>query len=118
MTVQPPPPAAAEEEGKKKGKKKGKDAGAPSIMAKVASAQGGQEVERTLFTGQPEVADSPEKFVFAIDKARSATILGESANLFAKYRADLMELNGRMEKTVETQGRLTKDLSPIAAMSE
>ena len=54
MTVQPPPPAAAEEEGKKKGKgKKGKDA-APSIMAKVASAQGGQEVERTLFTGQAE----------------------------------------------------------------
>jgi hypothetical protein len=118
MTVQPPPPSAAEDEGKKKGKgKKGKDA-APSIMAKVASAQGGQEVERTLFTGQPEVGDSPEKFVFAIDKARSANILGESANLFAKYRADLLELNGRMEKTVEVQGRLTKDLGPIAAMAE
>ena len=117
MTVLPPPPAA-EEEGKRKGKgKKGKDA-APSITAKVASAQGGQEVERTLFTGQPEIGDSPEKFVFAIDKARSANILGESANLFAKYRADLMELNGRMEKTVEVQGRLTKDLGPIASMSE
>ena len=68
--------------------------------------------------GQPEVGDSPEKFVFAIDKARSANILGESANLFAKYRADLMELNARMDKTIEAQGRLTKDLSPIAAMSE
>lgn len=117
MTVQPPA-AGAEEEGKKKGKgKKGKDA-APVITAKVASQQGGQEVERTLFTGQPEVGDSPEKFVFAIDKARSANILGESANLFAKYRSDLMELSSRMERTVELQGRLTKDLGQIAAMSE
>lgn len=118
MTVNPPDPAAAEEgEGKKKGKKKGKDA-APVITAKVSSAQGGQEVERHLFTGQADVGESIEKYVFAIDKARSATILGESANLFAKYRADLMELNQRMEKTVEVQGRLMKDLGPIAAMSE
>jgi hypothetical protein len=119
MTVTPPDPAAAEEGEKKgkKGKKAAKDA-APEIKAKVASAQGGQEVERNLFTGQADVGESIEKYVFAVDKARSATILGESANLFAKYRADLLELNGRMEKTVEVQGRLIKDLGPIASMSE
>ena len=117
MAVQPPPPAAEDEGPKKRGKRKGKEA-APVITAKVASAQGGQEVERVLFTGQPEVGDSPEKFVFAIDKARSANILGEAANLFAKYRGDLLELNARMEKTVEGQGRLIKDLGPIAAMAE
>jgi hypothetical protein len=117
MSVNPVEPAAAEEGSKKKGKKKGKEE-APVVTAKVSSAQGGQEVERHLFTGQADVGESIEKYVFGIDKARSATILGESANLFAKYRADLLELNGRMEKTVEVQGRLTKDLGPIAAMSE
>jgi hypothetical protein len=118
MTVQPPPAGEAEADPKKKGgKKKGKDA-APSVMAKVASSQGGQEVERTLFTGQTDAAESIEKYVFGVDKARSANILGESANLFAKYRADLMELNARMDHTVEVQGRLMKDLGPIAAMSE
>jgi hypothetical protein len=118
MTVNPVDPAAAEEGEKKKGKgKKAKDA-APVVTAKVSSAQGGQEVERNLFTGQTDVGESIEKYVFAVDKARSATILGESANLFAKYRSDLMELNQRMEKTIEVQGRLTKDLGPIAAMSE
>jgi hypothetical protein len=29
-----------------------------------------------------------------------------------------MELNGRMEKTIEVQGRLIKGLGPIAQMSE
>jgi hypothetical protein len=119
MTVNPVDPAAAEEgDGKKKGKGKKGKAEAPVVTAKVSSAQGGQEVERHLFTGQTDAAESIEKYVFAVDKARSATILGESANLFAKYRADLMELNARMEKTIEVQGRLTKDLGPIAAMSE
>lgn len=119
MTLLPPPAEDAAPDAKKKGGKgkKGKDA-APEVKAKVSSAQGGQEVERTLFTGQEDAAASIDKFVFPLDKARSATILGESANLFAKYRADLLELNARMEKTVEVQGRLTKDLGPIAAMSE
>jgi len=115
----PPQEAPAEEpQGKKRGKgKKGKDA-APEIKATVASSQGGQEVERTLFTGQADAAESIEKYVFPIDKARSANILGESANLFAKYRSDLMELNARMDKTVEVQGGLIRDLGPIASMSE
>jgi len=100
-----------------KGKKKGKDA-AEAIKVKVSSSQGGQEVERALFTGQNDVGESFEKYVFLVDKVRSRTILGESANLFAKFRGDLMELNGRMEKTVEVQGRLLKDLGPISSMSD
>jgi hypothetical protein len=84
---------------------------------KVSSSQGGQEVERTLYSGQ-ELGDSFEKYAFLIDKVRSRTILGESANLFSKFRADLMELNTRMEKTIEVQGRLIKGLGPIAQMSE
>jgi hypothetical protein len=121
MTAVPPEPQAAADAkpaGKGgKGKKKGKDA-AEVIKAKVSSSQGGQEVERTLFTGQNDVGESFEKYVFLVDKVRSRTILGESANLFAKYRADLLELNTRMEKTIEGQGRLVKDLGPISTMNE
>jgi hypothetical protein len=87
---------------------------APKV--KVASVQGGQEVERTLYMGQEGMAEDYEKYVVMLDKIRSRTILGESANMFGKYRADLMELNARMEKTAETQGRLMKSLGQVAAL--
>lgn len=118
LSVPPQQPAAAEPKPEKKGKGKKAAKEAESIKVKVSSAQGGQEVERTLFTGQSDVGESFEKYAFMVDKVRSRTILGESANLFAKYRADLMDLNARMEKTTEVQGRLIKDLGPIASMSE
>jgi hypothetical protein len=115
-----PPAAAAEAPAKpeKKGKKKSKETAADGVKVKVSSSQGGQEVERTLFAGQGDVGEAFEKYAFMVDKVRSRTILGESANLFAKFRGDLMDLNGRMEKTTEVEGRLIKDLGPIAAMSE
>lgn len=116
VTIPPQQAAPAEAKPEKKGKKKSKEVEA--IKVKVASAQGGQEVERNLFSGQSDVGESPEKYVFMVDKVRSRSILGESANLFAKFRADLMDLNSRMEKTTEVQGRLIKDLGPIASMSE
>lgn len=116
-----PPKAAGEEKAapEKKGKKgKGAEKADEGIKVKVSSSQGGQEVERTLYTGQDGLGDSFEKYAFLIDKVRSRTILGESANLFSKYRGDLMELNARMDKTNEVQGRLLKELGPIASMSE
>jgi hypothetical protein len=118
LSVPPAQPAAAEAKPEKKGKGKKGAKEAEAIKVKVSSAQGGQEVERTLFTGQTDVGESFEKYAFMVDKVRSRSILGESANLFAKYRADLMDLNSRMEKTTEVQGRLLKDLGPIASMSE
>jgi len=116
----PPASAAAEPAAKpeKKGKKKGKETAAEGTKVKVSSSQGGQEVERTLFAGQGDLGEAFEKYAFLVDKVRSRTILGESANLFAKFRGDLMDLNQRMEKTTEVEGRLIKDLGPIAAMSE
>jgi hypothetical protein len=116
LSVVPQQPPAADAKPEKKGKKKSKEV--EGIKAKVSSQQGGQEVERTLFTGQTDVGESFEKYVFMVDKVRSRSILGESANLFAKFRADLVDLNGRMDKTTEVQGRLIKDLGPIASMSE
>lgn len=115
LTIPPADPAAAEKkpEGKKgKGKKGAEDEG---IKVKVSSTQGGQEVERTLYAGQ-EIGESFEKYAFMIDKVRSRTILGESANLFGKYRADVMDLNARMEKAAEVQGRLLKSLGGVASL--
>lgn len=117
LNIPPAAPAAEQAKPEKKGKKKGKEA-AEGIKVKVSSSQGGQEVDRTLFTGQTDVGESFEKYAFMVDKVRSRTILGESANLFAKFRGDLMDLNGLMERTTEVEGRLIKDLDPIAAMSE
>ena len=117
LSIPPQQPPAADAKPEKKGKgKKSKEVEA--IKVKVSSQQGGQEVERTLFTGQSDVGESFEKYAFIIDKVRSRSILGESANLFAKFRGDLMDLTSRMEKTQEVQGRLIKDLGPIASMSE
>jgi hypothetical protein len=117
VTVPPQDPNAPapkeKPEGKKGKKAKAEDEG---LKVKVASVQGGQEVERTLYTGQ-ELGESFEKFVFIVDKVRSRTILGESANVFGKYRADLNDINARMEKAGEVQGRLLKSLGGVASLN-
>jgi hypothetical protein len=122
LTVAPPKPAGEDKKAPEKKGKKGKAAAADKadegIKVKVSSSQGGQEVERTLYTGQDGLGESFEKYAFLIDKVRSRTILGESANLFSKYRGDLMELNARMDKTTEVQGRLVKELGTVASLSE
>ncbi|HKU36957.1 MAG TPA: hypothetical protein VJR89_02385, partial [Polyangiales bacterium] len=116
LTIPPEDPAAAEKKPEGKGKKghKGEDEGR---KVKVSSSQGGQEVERTLYSGQDGLSEGYEKYVFLLDKVRSKTILGESANVFAKYRGELMDINARMEKASETQGRLLKSLGNVAALS-
>ena len=116
VTIPPASEAAPKKEpAEKKGKKGAKEEEA--IKVKVSSTQGGQEVERTLFTGQEGVGESPDKFVFMVDKVRSRTILGESANVFGKYRADVMDINARMEKATEVQGRLLKSLGGVASLN-
>jgi hypothetical protein len=98
--------------------KKGKAAEPEAQKVLAASSQGGQGVERTLFAGQDGLSEDFDKYVFILDKVRSRTILGESANLFAKYRGDLMDINARMDKATETQGRLVTGLGKIASLSD
>ncbi len=118
VTIPPAQPAPAEPaKGKKKGGKD-KDKEDEGIKVKVSSSQGGQEVERTVYAGQDGMKDDAEKYVLMLDKVRSRTILGESANLFGKFRADVMELSARMDKAGEVQGRLVKELGQVASLSE
>lgn len=118
VTVPPQSADAAPAKPEKKKGKKSKETAADGVKVKVSSSQGGQEVERTLFAGQGDVGEKFENYVFMVDKVRSRTILGETANLFAKFRGDLMDLNSRMEKTQQMQGQLLKDLGPIASMKD
>ncbi|HKP57163.1 MAG TPA: hypothetical protein VJV78_10595 [Polyangiales bacterium] len=119
VTIPPADPAAAPKE-KPEGKgKKGhaKEKEEEGIKVKVSSTQGGQTVDRTLYAGHGDVGESPDKYVFMLDKVRSRTILGESSSVFGKYRGDIMDINARMEKASEVQGRLLKSLGNVAALS-
>jgi hypothetical protein len=102
----------------KKDKKKDKEEAPTGVTMLVSSREGGQEVERTLFTGQADFLEKYGNYVIVVDKARSMKTLGTSANLFAQYRADVAELNGIMEKTAEIQGRLIKELGKINMLQE
>ena len=97
--------------------KKGKEEATDTIML-VSSREGGQEVERKLYTGQDDFAEKYADYVIVVDKARSMKTLGEGARLFGDYRADVNELGGIMEKTAEIQGRLIKKLGEVSALEE
>ena len=111
-------PAAEDKKGKGKKGEKAEDEKKPGVIMLVSSREGGQEVERTLFTGQEDFLEKYGDYVIGVDKARSMKTLGTSANLFGQYRADVAELSGIMDKTAEIQGRLIKELGKINMLEE
>jgi hypothetical protein len=115
VLVKPKPageePAAEE----KKDKDKEEDEGTKLL---VASREGGREVERTLYTGQEDMAEKYDQYVIMVDKGRSMAQLGGAANLFGELRGELMETQALMDRTAELQGRLAKELGQIAALPE
>ena len=78
----------------------------------------GKEVERTLYTGQEDMAEKYDQYVIMVDKGRSMAQLGGAANLFGELRGELMETQALMDRTLELQGRLAKELGQIAALPE
>jgi hypothetical protein len=89
----------------------------PPTTVQVSSTQGGRAVDKTLYAGQPEVAKKPDNFVILIEKGQSMAILGQPSKAFSEIRADFVELNAIMAKTIETQGRLLTELGQIATLS-
>jgi hypothetical protein len=125
VVARPKPPDAAADDAKAKGAKgkgkgKGKDEEVKdkSQLMLVSSRDGGREVDRKLFTGQPEFADKSGDYVIMIDKGHSMGTLGVGANLFAGFRGELMETKALMDKTTEIQGRLLKALGNVATLPE
>jgi hypothetical protein len=113
VIVKPKPPEEAAAEDKKKEEEEDK---APKVL--VASREGGREVERTLYTGQEDMAEKFDQYVIMVDKGRSMAQLGGAANLFGELRGELMETQAIMDRTLELQGRLAKELGQIAALPE
>jgi hypothetical protein len=56
--------------------------------------------------------------VISVDKGRSMGTLGVAANLFGQFRGEVMVTQGIMDKTLEIQGRLLKELGKVAALEE
>lgn len=107
-------PKPAEEAAAEKDKKE--EDSAPTLL--VSSREGGREVERKMYTGQEDFGEKYDQYVVLVDKARSMAALGGAANLFGDLRGDLVEINGLMDRTMELQGRLTKELGQVAALQE
>lgn len=105
--------AAADKKGKKGKEEEDKD-----VIMMVSSREGGQEVERKLFTGQSDFLEKSGDYVVVVDKGKSMKTLGSGISLFAQYRADVAELNALVTKTAEIQGRLIVELGKVNAMEE
>jgi hypothetical protein len=116
----PPDPAgdAAKKEAKGKAKGKGKEEDDKTQLMLVSSRDGGREVERKLYTGQAGFDEKSGDYVIMIDKGHSMGTLGVSANLFGSFRGELMDTQGLLNKTLETQGRLLKALGNVATLPE
>jgi len=86
----------------------------------VSSRQGGQQVEKTRYTGAEDqnLAQSPANFVILIDTQSSVGILGRQASAFAEYRLLLLDIKRLMDEAVEVQGRLVRELGEIAKLEE
>jgi hypothetical protein len=91
--------------------------GEPPIVL-VSSRDGGREVERTLYNGQDDFVEKMDNYVVMIDKGRSMGTLGVAANLFGQLRGEIVTTQGLMDRTMEVQGRLIKELGKVAALEE
>lgn len=107
VVARPKPPEAGKEP---------KEGEPPMVL--VSSRDGGREVERTLFQGQDDFTEKYDNYVLMIDKGRSMGTLGVAANLFGQFRGELVSAQALMDRTLEIQGRLIKELGKVATLTE
>jgi hypothetical protein len=74
----------------------------------LASRLGGKTVTKKLYDGQSSFLEDPQAFAFVVDEKANRAMLGEPPNVFEELKKDVTELNGIMQQTMETQGRLKK----------
>jgi len=79
--------------------------------------QGAQEYEKTLYTGQ-DLNEDTDTYVMLVHPERSVGVLGQQANEFAEYNALISEIKQLMDRTIEVQGRLERNLGDIARLEE
>ncbi|MFW6050341.1 MAG: hypothetical protein ACODAU_04160 [Myxococcota bacterium] len=77
----------------------------------------GRTFAKKVFTGQ-SLGDNASDYVIITDTERSVGVLGKRASEFSEYQRDLMDLKEHMEATMETQGRLERELGEVASLEE
>jgi hypothetical protein len=88
----------------------------PRTEASVRATRGGAAATKKIYTGQ-SLEEDPSQYVILVEGQSSINVLGQQANAFGQYRANLTELKTLLDKTIEIQGRLETELGQIAALS-
>lgn len=84
----------------------------------VSLTPSGRTFPKKVFTGGEIEGDGAKDYVILTDKKRSLGVLGSRANEFAEYQRDLLEIKQLMDKTMENQGRLERELGEVASLEE
>ena len=86
----------------------------------VSTKRRGASSEKTVYKGQA-LGDDADKFVIVTNTAKSVSVLGQQANVFAEYQQDLVQLKTLLDGDngiVAVQGRLERELGDIARLNE
>ena len=92
------------------------DGDGTKVMARTTRTSS-HEVEKVVYAGQ-DLSETPDNYVIILDPQRSVGVLGEQANEFAQYSALISEIKQLMDRTIEVQGRLERELGDIARLEE
>ena len=76
-----------------------------------------REFEKTLYTGQ-DLSENTDNYVILTNPQRSVGVIGEQASEFGQYTAQLAEIKATMDRTMEVQGRLERELGDVARLEE
>jgi hypothetical protein len=77
----------------------------------------GRTFKKKVYTGG-DLSKNPSDVVLLTDARRSLGVLGNRASEFATYQRHLLELKQLMDKVVEAQGRLERELGEVASLKE
>jgi hypothetical protein len=83
----------------------------------VSQTPTGRTFKKTVFTGG-DVGKDSSGVVILTDTRRSLGVLTDRMNEFAVYHRDLTELKRLMDKAMEGQGRLERELGEVASLQE
>lgn len=92
------------------------DGDGTKAMVRTTRASG-REFEKTVYTGQ-DLTEGTDNYVIINNPQRSVGVLGEQAGDFAQYSAQIAEIKQLMDRTIEVQGRLERELGDVARLEE
>jgi hypothetical protein len=83
----------------------------------VSLTPAGRTFKKTVYTGG-DLGKDPSGLVILNETRRSLGVLGNRASEFTGYQRDLLDLKQLMDKAMEAQGRLERELGEVASLTE